>query len=164
MFTFLEMLALVWSESSFGAYVCHRRPAGLHSDQLSCCILHRAWCEDRRRVLACVLSLLGMEPMKVVVCCQWLFHSCWWFSSALFFKLLVPLFDLRDGCCTNPFRRSQARCAWSGPWFFWCFPGGWSRGSKRGTSRSGSQPGSRASFRRRASQEVRNAELSAFLL
>ena len=30
------MLALVQSESSFGAYVCHRRPAGLHSDQRSC--------------------------------------------------------------------------------------------------------------------------------
>ena len=28
MFTFLEMLALVESESSFGAYVCHRRPGG----------------------------------------------------------------------------------------------------------------------------------------
>ena len=30
MFTFLEMLAMVVSESSFGAYVCHRRPAGPH--------------------------------------------------------------------------------------------------------------------------------------
>ena len=28
MFTFPEMLALVESESSFGAYVCHRRPGG----------------------------------------------------------------------------------------------------------------------------------------
>ena len=28
MFTFLEMLALVESESSFGAYVCQRRPGG----------------------------------------------------------------------------------------------------------------------------------------
>ena len=28
MFTFSEMLALVKSESSFGAYVCHRRPGG----------------------------------------------------------------------------------------------------------------------------------------
>ena len=28
MFTFSEMLALVESESSFGAYVCHRRPGG----------------------------------------------------------------------------------------------------------------------------------------
>ena len=35
-FTFSEMLALVQSESSFGAYVCNRRPAGLHSDQRSC--------------------------------------------------------------------------------------------------------------------------------
>ena len=39
MFTFSEMLALVQSESSFGAYVCHRRPAGLHSDQRSCYVL-----------------------------------------------------------------------------------------------------------------------------
>ena len=30
MFTFLEMLAMVASESSFGAYVCGWRPAGLH--------------------------------------------------------------------------------------------------------------------------------------
>ena len=33
---FLEMLALVMiimSESSFGAYICHRRPAGLHRHQ-----------------------------------------------------------------------------------------------------------------------------------
>ena len=28
MFTFSEMLALVESERSFGAYVCHRRPGG----------------------------------------------------------------------------------------------------------------------------------------
>ena len=28
MFTFSEMLALVESESSFGAYICHRRPGG----------------------------------------------------------------------------------------------------------------------------------------
>ena len=28
MFTFSEKLALVESESSFGAYVCHRRPGG----------------------------------------------------------------------------------------------------------------------------------------
>ena len=28
MFTFSEMLALIESESSFGAYVCHRRPVG----------------------------------------------------------------------------------------------------------------------------------------
>ena len=31
MVTFFEMLALVESESSFGAYVCQRRPAGLHA-------------------------------------------------------------------------------------------------------------------------------------
>ena len=31
MFTFSEMLALVQSESSFGAFVCLRRPAGLQA-------------------------------------------------------------------------------------------------------------------------------------
>ena len=30
MFTFLEMLAMIVSERSFGAFVCRRRPAGLH--------------------------------------------------------------------------------------------------------------------------------------
>ena len=37
MFTFLEMLAMVVSESSSGARVCHRRPVGLHRHQRSCC-------------------------------------------------------------------------------------------------------------------------------
>ena len=44
MFTFSEMLALALvqsdHESSFGAHVCHRRPAGLHGDQRSCVLLH----------------------------------------------------------------------------------------------------------------------------
>ena len=35
-FTFLETLAMVVSESSFGAYVCLTRPAGLHRDVRSC--------------------------------------------------------------------------------------------------------------------------------
>ena len=36
MFTFSEMLVLAQSESSFGACVCQRRPARLHSDWRSC--------------------------------------------------------------------------------------------------------------------------------
>ena len=36
MFTFLDMLALVVSESNFGAYVCLRRPARLHRNERSC--------------------------------------------------------------------------------------------------------------------------------
>ena len=36
MFTFLEMLAVVTSENSFGAFVCARRPAGLHRNSSSC--------------------------------------------------------------------------------------------------------------------------------
>ena len=40
MFTLLEMLALVESESSFGAYVCHRRPGGsiAISDLVGVCV------------------------------------------------------------------------------------------------------------------------------
>ena len=40
MFTFLEMLALVESESSFGAYVCHGRPGGCTapSDLVGVCV------------------------------------------------------------------------------------------------------------------------------
>ena len=38
MFTFSEMLALVEPESSFGAYVCHRRPGGsTATSDLVCC-------------------------------------------------------------------------------------------------------------------------------
>ena len=36
MFTFFEMLAMVVSESSFGACVCHGRPVGLHRHQRAC--------------------------------------------------------------------------------------------------------------------------------
>ena len=40
MFTFSEMLALVESESSLGAYVCHRRPGGSRatSDLVDVCM------------------------------------------------------------------------------------------------------------------------------
>ena len=40
MFTFSEMLALVESESSFGAYACHRRPGGslATSDLVGVCV------------------------------------------------------------------------------------------------------------------------------
>ena len=43
MFTFSEMLALVESESSFGAYVCLRRPGGslATSDLVRVCVCHR---------------------------------------------------------------------------------------------------------------------------
>ena len=59
MFTFSEMLALVVSESSFGAYVCHRRPAGLHRDQRSCQV--SPW------------SLWGAEQMSTCgsLCASW---------------------------------------------------------------------------------------------
>ena len=58
MFTFSEMLALVESESSFGAYVCHRRPGGslATSDLVGVCMCvcvyvcvsswHSGWAEQ----------------------------------------------------------------------------------------------------------------------
>ena len=52
MFTFSEMLELVESESSFGAYVCHRRPGGslATSDLVRCmcvcmCVIVVIWAE-----------------------------------------------------------------------------------------------------------------------
>ena len=50
MFTFSEMLALVQSEkSSFGAFVCHRRPAGLQatSDLVRC---HAGSCKGAEQI------------------------------------------------------------------------------------------------------------------
>ena len=41
------MLALVVSERSFSAYVCHKRPAGLHRDKRSC-ILAGLLCTTQR--------------------------------------------------------------------------------------------------------------------
>ena len=60
-FTFSEMLALVESESSFGAYVCHRRPGGSRatSDLVSprlALVVHswrQRWNAERRRCSVC---------------------------------------------------------------------------------------------------------------
>ena len=50
MFTFSEMLALVQSESSFGAFVCHRRPAGLQAtSDLVAIMAMRNYLEKRER-------------------------------------------------------------------------------------------------------------------
>ena len=56
MFTFLEILALVQSESSFGAFVFHRRPAGLQatSDLVRCMYV----------TLVAVKGLRGAEQMS----------------------------------------------------------------------------------------------------
>ena len=43
MFTFSEMLALVESESSFGAYVCHRRPGGSKLPKRPAILFSLAW-------------------------------------------------------------------------------------------------------------------------
>ena len=61
MFTFLEMLALVEWESSFGAYVCHRRPGGsiAMSDLVGVCmcviVAHVGGLSRCRLVGSCVL-------------------------------------------------------------------------------------------------------------
>ena len=61
MFTFSEMLALVESESSFGAYVCHRRPGGslATSDLVGVCVCvivaHVGGLSRCRLVGSCVL-------------------------------------------------------------------------------------------------------------
>ena len=49
MFTFSEMLALVESESSFGAYVCQRRPGGSRaiSDLVRC---HAGSCKGAEQI------------------------------------------------------------------------------------------------------------------
>ena len=46
-FTFLEMLAMVMSESSFGGYVCQRRTVGLHRDDRLCFSLLNHNCSGR---------------------------------------------------------------------------------------------------------------------
>ena len=54
---FLDMhtcLAMVVSESSFGVYVCLRRPAGLHRNQRSC---HCALVEEETRLPYCYYYL-----------------------------------------------------------------------------------------------------------
>ena len=61
MFTLLEMLALVESESNFGAYVCHRRPGGsiAISDLVGMCVCvivaHVGGLSRCRLVGSCVL-------------------------------------------------------------------------------------------------------------
>ena len=63
MFTFSDMLALVESESSFGAYVCHGRPGGslATSDLVRCMyvcvyVCHRGHYEGLSR---CRLAIVG---------------------------------------------------------------------------------------------------------
>ena len=64
MFTFSEMLALVESESSFGAYVCHRRPGGsiAISDLVRC---HAGSCKGLSRcrlwVAVCFLAKISLH-------------------------------------------------------------------------------------------------------
>ena len=65
MFTFSEMLALVESESSFGAYVCHRRPGGSMATShlvgvcvcvcvcVCMCVCHRGTCGWAEQMSAC---------------------------------------------------------------------------------------------------------------
>ena len=67
MFTFSEMLALVESESSFGAYVCHRRPGGslATSDLVRCvCVIVVIWADLSDvglRVAVCFLAKISLH-------------------------------------------------------------------------------------------------------
>ena len=64
MFTFLEVLALVESESSFGAYVCHmhRRPAGLHATS-ALVFKHQFW--DLSSII------FNFHPSSFPTSCHW---------------------------------------------------------------------------------------------
>ena len=65
MFTFSEMLALVESESSFGAYICHRRPGGsLATSNLVRCmyvmlVTMRGWADVGLWVAVCFLAKIS---------------------------------------------------------------------------------------------------------
>ena len=92
MFTFLEMLAMVISESSFGDYVCHRRPVVLHRNERSgqghvpvcACVrafLHRdvhTYCVNGARYKGANSDLLFL--FKRIVYCE---HSRVCFRAAL---------------------------------------------------------------------------------
>ena len=53
MFTFSEMLALVESESSFGAYVCHRRPGAPERLAILLDVCHAGSCKGAEQMSAC---------------------------------------------------------------------------------------------------------------
>ena len=79
MFTFSEMLALVGSESSFGAYVCHRRPGGslATSDLVCACACARA----SVCVLVCVCVCVWGGGVFVYMClctCVCVCHAACW--------------------------------------------------------------------------------------
>ena len=69
MFTLLEMLALVESENSFGAYVCHRRPAELHATSalvrcMCMCVIvvtMRGWADVGLWVAVCFLAKISLH-------------------------------------------------------------------------------------------------------
>ena len=73
MFTFSEMLALVESESSFGAYVCHRRPGG--SQRLA--ILSKrceVMCEEKKYIrIVCRPAWISAwkKEYMLLVACAW---------------------------------------------------------------------------------------------
>ena len=89
MFTFSEMLALVESESSFGAYVCHRRPGGcLATSDLVAARTYR-WCcrklEVRRRrpFVVTVARRLTIDEscLSILPSCKWVFCDVGFFSN-----------------------------------------------------------------------------------
>ena len=97
MFTFSEMLALVQSESSFGAYVCHRRPAGLHSDQRSCL----AHVDD-----PCTAVLLFWKESILV---HFVIMKA---SSSADTRSFPMLYIVYFGTCSRPFSWMLCVCCW----------------------------------------------------
>ena len=67
MFTFSEMLALVESESSFGAYVCHRRPGGFTATSDLVALSHLTSTINQHTQCALVGTRLGTPPGELSI-------------------------------------------------------------------------------------------------
>ena len=66
---FLEMLTMVVSENSFGAYVCPRRPVGLHRDSGSCFTAISSLRWRRNQDCAEALSRVLIKQIAAWICC-----------------------------------------------------------------------------------------------
>ena len=90
MFTFSEMLALVESESSFGAYVCHRRPGGSRATSDLVKVCRTGWHAECQGTLSqCIrftslnvsvselrsVFRLQISQRRLVGLVAWIFHA-----------------------------------------------------------------------------------------
>ena len=115
MFTFSEMLALVQSESSFGAYVCHRRPAGLHSDQRSCFRnLERFTVHFKPGILISKLLIFiiskNLRTIRKLIAYENFQDYSSFTSFLFFFYFLQPYFSLL--CLPSSFKRKLLNPLW----------------------------------------------------